>query len=473
MIRVLYVSSDFCSENDLARALPEHLLNHDVDVDIVVPHVKGAYEGEGPLAERLANCQARVDGARHEVKVLEGRANHHVRVFYMDAPILAKGLTLANDDGIRACAVFAHAVCSWISQSPHAYDIIHCEGLLTALVAPLMRRVYAVSPRTQAARVLVAVSGIDNKGNIDLSWISRMGLPDDLATSEGMEFYGKMSILNGAYLYADALAFPNDSVRKNVENNRGKDIGMEGVLFDKIDRIHTLRVHSNIKVLGPDNDDAIAAKYSAANMAGKGKCKSQLARKLGLKKNPLVAYIGTLNAESGIDLINDILDDLMDAGISLLIAGTGNKTYNSAIESWKDEFEGKITWMAENPSEDKIRKILSASDILLDPAKNNSNLHQLAMRYGCIPVAYAAAANDIYGVKNIEKLGALDNGFTFKNYDADDFYDAAMDALDLYATPDWDTIRAHAMSQGNDIQSEDVTIDETAKDCIRIYETLK
>ncbi len=388
----------------------------------------------------------------------------------MDSDCLRNGLSLDSEDGIRACAVYAQAVCKWLEQSAQAYDVVHCDGLETALIPVMMRRVFAGS-RMNAVKSVVFVNGIENKGSIDMMWIARMGLPGDLASSENMEFYGKLSILKGAYLYADAVAFPNDTIRASIENNIGRDIGMEGVLFNKLDRIHTIRIGSSFKNCSPSSDRAIEANYTSADLAGKTRCKTAFAQMMHLKKDrPVVAFIGQLNADSGIELVNDILDDLMDRQVSLVIAGQGSDAYNAAVDGWKNEFKGSIAWMNTTPSCDDVRRILSAADIILIPAKHDNicRLHQIAMHYGCIPVArnLGAAANDIHSVRDIDHVGTEDNGFSFDKYDSDEFFNATMDALDVYASSAWKDLCSHAMDKS-------FCICQTASDCVRIYQSLK
>ncbi|MBR4985041.1 MAG: glycogen/starch synthase [Proteobacteria bacterium] len=472
MLRVLYVDNGICLSGGLNWELPESLQNQaGVEVDVVVPRVSNIDEGEGRLAERLVSISARVDGVDHAVRVYEGRRDSHVRAFYMDSEILREGLDLKDDRGITACAVYAHAVCQWLSKSPVAYDIVQVVGLQTALVPTMMRCLYADDSRVQSARSVALVAGIEDKGTIDMSWLGRLGLPREMGTSEGMEFYGKLSILNGVYLHADVIAFPNDSVRRRIEKNRGKDIGMEGALFGRLDAVRTIRLGIAMKKTGPACDKAIAATYSAADMAGKNRCKSAFLKKYHLGKDrPLVAFVGRLDAESGIDLVNDILDDLMDRQVALVIAGAGNDAYQAAVAGWCSEFKGSVAWIDHKPSREEVCNILSAADVLLMPAKHEClcRLHLTAMQYGCVAVARntGAVAQDIHRVRNLEKITDEDNGFTFLKYDSDEFYDAVMDALDVYASPSWNDIRAHAMASCT-------CICKTAEDCVNIYNSLK
>lgn len=473
MIRVLYVGSGFCSTKGLAAKLPKHLINHSagIEVDLAVPHIQGIDEGEGRLAERLVKCDPYIDGAYHRVTVLEGRRDGHIRTLYMHADCLQNGISLDNEDGIKAAAVYAHAICAWLSQATRAYDVVHCDGIETAIIPTIMRKFYAHDARVAAVKALVTVKGIEDKAGIPMHWMEKIGLPSDMASSEGMEFYGKLSILKGAYLHADAIAFPNTCIKRRIEKNRGKDIGMEGVLFDKLDKLHTIGIGICAKCANPETDKAIEANYSISNMDGKAKCKNAFTLKYRLKKGqPVVAYIGNLDADSGLGLVNDILDDLMDNKVNLVIAGTGNDNQTKTVNAWKDEFKGQIAFLNEKPACETVRQILSAADMLLLPAKheNTCTLHLAAMRYGCIVIArnQGAVANDIQRVKNIDKIAENDNGFTFENFDSDEFFDAAMDALDVYESNQWNNIRENAMNKL-------VTLEHTANDCIAIYKSLK
>ncbi len=472
MLRVLYVDNGVCLSGGMNCELSESLHGHaDVEVDVVVPRVSGVNEGEGRLAERLVSLGARVDGKDHEVRVLEGRRGGHVRTFFMESDALKGGLNLQDDRGITACAVFAHAVCQWLEKSPVSYDIVQCVGLESALIPTLMRRVYGGGPRVSAVKSVTLVAGIEDKATVDMSWLGRLGLPGEMGSSEGMEFYGRLSLLKGIYLHSDVIAFPNDGIRRRIEKNRGKDIGMEGVLFSRLDDIQTIGLGISKKKTGPESDRSIAAAYSAADMSGKSRCKAAFTKKYRLGKDrPLVAFIGSLDAESGIDLVNDILDDLMDRGVNLVIAGEGNEAYQSAVSGWCSEFKGSVAWIDHRPQRDEVRGILSAADILLMPSKHESlcRLHLTSMQYGCVVVARnsGAVAQDIRRVRNLENITDEDNGFTFLKYDSDEFYDAVMDALDVYASPSWNDIRSHAMAGCT-------CICKTADDCVKIYNRLK
>jgi glycogen synthase len=102
------------------------------------------------------------------------------------------------------------------------------------------------------------------------------------------------------------------------------------------------------------------------------------------------------------------------------------------------------------------------------------------MMYGCVVVArrLGCVAHDVQGVHFLEilgrhedsggyiKIGPDDNGFIFERYDCDEFFNSAMDALDVYESAGWNEVRSHAMRQS-------FSFEQTANDCMKIYEALK
>ena len=434
-MQILYVGSDFCSIKSLASVLPKSLLDADVKVDIVVPRYAGIDEGESPLALRLIDANVNVDNRDEKIRVYEGRRDVHIRAFYLDSERLHVRPGHTTDAEIIAAAVFAHAVGQLVSKIATRYDIVYCDGLDTALVPVIMRTGYNNVGRIAQAKIVQFLPGIADKASINMSYINRLGISHALASAEQMEFYGKLSILKGAYIYADKLIFPNDDVETLISNNRGKDIGMEGVLFAHADKL----AHVQIGV----PREHFSSSVSADNLAPKTELKIAYAKKNHLNpdaRRALVAFIGRLDDHSGIDLVNDILDDLMDRKINLVIIGEGNKQYMDAVSSWTDEFRGNVAYISKRPDCKDVNDLLSAADVLLVPSQNES-IDSIAIKaqfLGCIPVARAigVSAASINPVKNIKKIAPDNNGFTFKNYDSDEFFDAAMDALDVYAQKD-------------------------------------
>lgn len=476
MIQVLYVGSGFCSATSLVKALPKYLLEAGVKVDIIAPQVNEPERGTGKLAERLARCNFDISGESLSVRVFEGRRSGHIRSFYLAHPQIddiRPGFD--NDASIRSMSLFSHAVCVWLSQSTTKYDVVHCDGLETCLIPVLMRTRFANAPQMADIKALQFVKGIEDKGKIDMHWSKGLGLSGAMCLPEGMEFYGKLSVLKGAYLFSDAIVLPNDKLQTRLEEGRQKkDIGMEGVLLNRKTRIENVELGICLKDFDPETGKDIPAPYDHLHLANKAKAKTALVQTCKLNKDPkraTVTFIGKFDENSGIDLVNDILDDLMDRKVNLILCGSGKDEYLRAIRSWCDEFKSSIALIEEKATDTRLREVLAGSDMLLVPPSNEQLdlLHLKAMRYGCIVVgrSQGALAGNIIDVENLDKIDDVVNGFLFDDYDSDDFFNAVMDALDVYPNAkNWAKLSQNAM-----VGVKDMT--NTAKLFVKLYKELR
>ncbi len=460
-MRILYVGSDFCSIKTLTSVLPKHIYGEGANIDIIVPRFAGIHEGESPLALRLIDANCQIDGRNEHIRIYEGRRDAHIRTFYLDSEALHVRPCVCNNDGIISSAVFAHGVCQFIEKIASRYDIVHCDGIGTALVPVMMRTAYAYIEKIASAKIVQSLAGINNKALIDMSYVNRLGLPAHLASSEGMEFYGKISLLKGAYLFADKLVFANDDVEKLIENNRGKDIGMEGVLFSCADKLAHVTVGIDKKAL------------KAIDLASKPQLKSAFCKAHRLAddpRRPLIAFIGELNDRSGLDMVNDILDDIMDRKVELVICGDGNENYMNAVKDWTNEFRGSVCYISKRPQCADVREILAAADLcfVIPQRETIDTLALKARLFGCVPVAYASCVSKtaIDPVTNIKKIETNQNGFLFDQYNADDCFEVTMDALDLFTCKD-------AFKQLQKQTADNVAcLCSTAKQLIEIYNAL-
>ena len=89
------------------------------------------------------------------------------------------------------------------------------------------------------------------------------------------------------------------------------------------------------------------------------------------------------------------------------------------------------------------------------------------MRYATVAVAryQGCVVNDINRVRDIDHVGADEDGFTFFKYDSDEFFDAVMDALDVYETPAFNELRTRCAAKSQSLV-------QTAKDFAEIYSSL-
>ena len=82
----------------------------------------------------------------------------------------------------------------------------------------------------------------------------------------------------------------------------------------------------------PARDSHLPAKYSPEDLDGKARCKASLIRKLNLDlsmtERPVLGMISRLDAQKGLDLLVQILDDVLELDIGLVVLGF---LYNSPV----------------------------------------------------------------------------------------------------------------------------------------------
>gem|GEM_PF-2512474 len=431
-MRVLYVASGISVDtsgqvSSLVGRLPRNLKRLGLELSVILPHLRDIDEGECALAERLHRLNVRIDGKDIELRILEGRLNEHVRVFYLSHDILRSVTSLAELDGALGFGLYAQAVAAFLAKQIVAVDVVHCDDIGTCLL-PVMMRQGEHAAKLNSVKCLVSLPSIHNQGLRSLDWVDRFGLSAQLKSSEGLEFYGEMSILKGAYLYADAIVLPSKADVDAIFDKDGGASGLEGVLAKRRKIVKAIGTGITLDCWDP----------STGRDIGKAVCKSKLAAKLKLSKDPkrpLICFIDEFSAEGGVDLVSDILDDLMDRRAQLVFLGKGKERYESVLKDWREEFSGNLSVTLKDVSEEDLREHLAACDfILMSREQQGQNTQHLrAMRYGCLPIAYlrGSVASDIRNCK--PKRPANDsNAFGFTLYDADEFFESAMDAIDVF-----------------------------------------
>ena len=449
-IRVLLVgdSGGSLSEREFMRCLPYSLSKADCEVSVLAP-LCGSDVSPSYLAERLFRLEVSADGRQHVLRVLEGKREGGGAIFYLTGDV--DGL----DEGIVR-GLYAHATGEFLMQYPLEFDVVICHGLNSCLVPVFLRESYATQPRISRLQLITSLSDWRDKGLCPLDHIRRLGLPPRLESSEGLEYYGQMSTLKGAYLYSDLIVLPS---KRDVDDifagdSRG-DHGIEGVLLSHRNKVTYVAQGLDSTHWDPGTDRAIASTFSEGSTTGKLRCKDALCKELGIKdsRGILMCYAGLLVERCGIDLISDILDDLMDNGVNLVFTGHGDASYTEAVASWASEFPGRV--VLTDCDLVKIRRVFAGSDVILLPqrAQSGNCFHLYAMRYGAIPVArrISSASEDLNGHRFGGALQKQSNSYVFDNYDADEFFDSAMDAVETFADRGlWQKLQSQAMNYCHD-----------------------
>eukprot|EP00932_Pfiesteria_piscicida_P007695 SRR837773.17877.p1 GENE.SRR837773.17877~~SRR837773.17877.p1 ORF type:complete len:601 (-),score=212.50 SRR837773.17877:234-1934(-) len=190
----------------------------------------------------------------------------------------------------------------------------------------------------------------------------------------------------------------------------------------------------------PKIDPLLALQYDQSSFIdGKRACKLQLQAKVGLEENAevaLVAFVGRLTMQKGIDMICEALDWLMeDTGngitgrVQVLLMGNGDQCHVDSIRAKASRWPGRIAGVPFDPQVEHM--LYAGSDLLLMPSRYEPcGLPQMcAQRYGSIPIVTLCG-----GLKDsvVVEPAELATGFGILPLDIHKFKEVTYAALDTY-----------------------------------------
>ena len=168
---------------------------------------------------------------------------------------------------------------------------------------------------------------------------------------------------------------------------------------------------------------------------GKRACKLALQRQLGLAERedvPILAFIGRLDDQKGVDLIAEAEGWLMSQDVQLIMLGSGRGDLEDALRGMESRHHDKCrAWVGF--SVQMAHRITAGADILLMPSRfEPCGLNQLyAMRYGTVPVVHAVGGlRDT--VKQYDPFNDTGNGWTFDSAETNKLIDAMGHAITTY-----------------------------------------
>ena len=141
----------------------------------------------------------------------------------------------------------------------------------------------------------------------------------------------------------------------------------------------------------PSTDKFIPVKYDAASVAsGKAANKAALQAELGLAvdaRAPLVAFVGRLEEQKGVDVLLACVPALVAAGVQVAILGTGKPALEARVLALADAHPGRAAGVARFDTP-LAHAFFAGADFLAVPSRQEPcGIVQLqALSYGTVPI---------------------------------------------------------------------------------------
>ena len=281
---------------------------------------------------------------------------------------------------------------------------------------------------------------------------------------DALIYNGDLNLLKGAIQLADRVNTVSETYAREILDPYFS-YGLDKILNVEQGKLRGILNGIDVDKFNPKTDPMIPVNYDLKTFEDKVQNKLAFQKEMDLEVNadiPLIGMVTRLTHQKGIDLILQASEDILRTGAQLVILGTGDAHYESALRSLEHYRHDRVRSILLFSNE-MSSKIYAASDLFLMPSKTEPcGLSQLiSMRYGTVPVVHRVG-----GLRDtvIPFTGVEGNGFTFESFQAGDMMDAIYRAVTcFYQSPDeWKQIIK------NNLQ-KDVSWEQSAKKYLDLY----
>ncbi len=273
-------------------------------------------------------------------------------------------------------------------------DILHCNDWHTGLIPVFARQFYADTPAIAQAATVFTIHNLAYQGNFGREHWAATGLPETLATPEGLEFYGQWSFMKGALTTAERVNTVSETYAREIQTPE-YGAGLEGLLQTLAGERRLSGIVNGIDydTYNPADEPRLARNFSAQDPSGKIECKAALQTELGLPQEADTALIGLVSRlaeQKGLDLIAAMAERMLVLPVQFVLLGTGDP----ALEAYFRDLQARRPRQVRaNITFDLnlAQRIYAGSDLFLMPSRfEPCGLGQLmSLRYGTIPIVRA------------------------------------------------------------------------------------
>jgi len=440
---------------DVTGSLPAHLARLGHRVLLFVPYYRETRSRFPHLARALEPIDLPFPGHEVRVELLRHEPSPGVTALLVreDAAFDRPRLYGTPDgdywDNAGRFSLFCRAVLAGLRELGERPDVIHVHDWQTALVPLYLRHRPDLAGALAGTPSLITVHNLAYQGLFPRSALAYAGIPEGLFQMQGVEFYGRLNLLKGGLLYADAITTVSPRYSEEIRTPAFGE-GLDGVLRDRSAALHGILNGVDYEEWNPETDPRLAANYSAAAPAGKARCKEEVQRIFGFEPDPSIPLFGTISRmvdQKGFDLLAAAMPRLAEMGLRYCLLGSGDRRYQDLFTDLARRHPGRIG--VHIGYDDGLAHLIEAgADCYLMPSRfEPCGLNQMySLRYGTIPVVRAVGGL-ADTVEHFNPARGSGTGFVFRDYDLDGLLWAVREALAAFARPaDWARLRANAMS---------------------------
>jgi starch synthase len=406
-MKILFLSSEvvpFAKTGglaDVAGAFPVALEKQGHEVRIAMPKYKNI-----TAPENKANL-----GKAIVVHFIENDKLYNRDGLYVD------GNGIDYFDNLERFAYYCREALELVKKEKFKPDIIHCNDWQTGLVPVYMKTIYGNDDFFRDTKTVFTIHNLAYTGSFDACQWELTGLEHSLFDIDGLEYYGKFSLLKGGLVFSDIITTVSPTYANEIQTKEF-GCGMEGILQSRKDSLYGVLNGIDYSSWNPETDRHIYKNYSLNCIENKFINKEMIIKELGIdidKNKPLIGTVGRLAFQKGYDILAEVISEICDMDIGFVLLGTGEKRYHDILADISKRHKNNVSINLVF-DEALAQKIYAASDIFLMPSRYEPcGLGQLiSFKYSTVPVARKTGglADTVFEYNTETETG---NGFLFKD----------------------------------------------------------
>ncbi|EGV20000.1 Glycogen synthase [Thiocapsa marina 5811] len=339
-----------------------------------------------------------------------------------------RGSIYGFKDDVLRYAFFSRAAMEFLWKAGKHPDVIHVHDWQTALVPVFLYEFYQPLGMTHP-RVCLTIHNFAHQGVTGVEILHATGLhrPERFFNQDRMadNTHPKaLNLLKAGIVYSNFITTVSPRYAFETKD-QGQGFGLEPTLHTHQMKYGGVVNGIDYDIWNPEVDHQIPVRYSVESIDGKYDNKRALRHRLMLADNekPIVAFIGRLDPQKGLDLVRHAIFYTLERGAQFVLLGS------SPDDRINGDFWGLKRMLNDSPDchleigfdEDLSHLIYAGADMMLVPSRfEPCGLTQLiALRYGTVPVVreVGGLADTVFDKDYSHRPLHERNGYVFRDFD--------------------------------------------------------
>ena len=374
---------------DVVGALPAAVASHGVEMATLIP----GYPNVLKSLRRARETYQWVSLLGEPARLLSTKLGKH-ELLILDAPayFLREGGPYSDvsgrdwSDNWRRFAALSRAAADVAGgATSKRFDVLHAHDWQAGLAHAYLK--FAPFEGVTIPSVMT-IHNMAFQGFVDAHLFSRLGLPREAWSIDGVESYGGIGFLKAGLQLADLVTTVSPTYASEIKLPEF-GMGLEGLVAARGDKVIGILNGIDTSQWNPSTDPALSIQYSSRSLKDRKANKRALETEFNLDEDdgPLFIIISRLTWQKGMDVVEEVLDHLVGNGARLALLGSGDPAIEHSLRAGTARNKGRVG-VRFGYDEALSHQLQGGGDAILIPSRfEPCGLTQMyGLAYGCVPV---------------------------------------------------------------------------------------